>query len=188
MSFPFWYSTYKSYMKNSLAFKTRMEQTFSRNKLIFVLYLKPVSVGVNQSVFLQGTELKAHPIQHSSIPDRQKRLKKSWVTVSPSCHSNDQVPELYCKIWVVLLSAWWCGPGECTAPPSVPAHLACFPLGISTCVGKGIDVCNLKTCRQNQRPRFCLSEVISTSVKWWLLSLIHSACRNLMEMGILTQT
>lgn len=46
----------------------------------------------------------------------------------------------------------------------------------STCVGKGIDVCNLKSYRQNQMPLFCLSDVNSTNAKWWLLSLIHCSC------------
>lgn len=151
-----------------------------------MLYLKLISVRVNQSVFLRGTKLKAQPCNVHPFLIRQKHLKKLWVTVSPSCHSNDQTPELCFKVWVVFLSPW-SGPGECPALPSVPACLACFPLGISVCGGKGIDVCNLKSYRQNQIPLFCLSEVISTNAKWWLLSLILFACRNLMEMGILTQ-
>lgn len=71
---------------------------------------------------------------------------------------------------------------ESTAPPSVPARPACSLLGTSTCVGKGTDVCNLNSYSQNQMPLFCSSGVISTNVKWWLLSLIYFAHRNLMDL------
>lgn len=51
-----------------------------------MLYLKLISVRVNQSVFLRGTKLKAQPCNVHPFLIRQKHLKKLWVTVSPSCH------------------------------------------------------------------------------------------------------
>lgn len=164
-----------------------MEQIFRRNKLTVWYYIWNKYLYKSVLVFLYRALNQRHSYDVHPFLIRQKHLKKFWMIVAPFCQGNDQTPRLYFKVWLVVLSPWWCGLGERTAPPSMSTCLACFPLEISTCVGKRIGVHNPKNYRQNQMPLSHLSEVICTNAKQWLLCLTHCACRNLMEIGILPQ-
>lgn len=109
------------------------------------------------------------------------------MVVAPSCQCNRQPPELYFKVWLLVLSPKSCAPWECTASPPMPACLAFFPLEISVGVGRRMSALNAETFTQIKTPLFHLSGIICTNAKKRLLCMTHCACRDLMEKGILPQ-
>lgn len=108
------------------------------------------------------------------------------MVVAPFCQCNRQPPELYFKVWLLVLSPKSCAAWEYTASPPMPACLASFTLEISVGVGRR-SALNAETFSQNKIPCFHLSGIICTIAKKWLLCMTQWACRDTIEMGILPQ-
>lgn len=170
-----------------------MEQIFGSNKLLSQLGTilgKCIYNRQSWSVFMQGTSYWVKGISpmmfiHSQLD--KNIWKKNYMVVAPFCQCNRQPPELYIKVWLLVLSPKSCAAWEYTASPPMPACLASFPLEISVGVGRRRSALNAETFSQNKIPHFHLSGIICTIAKKWLLCMTQWACRDTMEMGILPQ-